>query len=189
MNAKDAILKIRALFEDLPADLSTEVEAKVEFKEYSLKDGSKLNISDLVVDGDVVALDGSPVADGEYILADDTSIQVVGGKIIEIASPKEDVLPEEAPMDTPATDMGKQKMDEDFSALKLENENLSKKIVELEAKVKAGFSQVAELIEALTKVPSSEPIAQPKQNFSKNQNSQDMKLDRIEKYRNALLNK
>jgi hypothetical protein len=188
MNAKDAILKIRALFEDLPADLSTEVEAKVEFKEYSLKDGSKLNISDLVVDGDVVALDGSPVADGEYILADDTSIQIVGSKIIEIASPKEDVLPEEV-MDTPATDMGKQKMDEDFSALKLENENLSKKIVELEAKVKAGFSQVAELIEALTKVPSSEPIAQPKQNFSKNQNSQDMKLDRIEKYRNALLNK
>jgi hypothetical protein len=186
MNAKDAILKIRALFEDLPADIPNEVEAKVEFKEYSLKDGSKVNISDLVVDGDVVALDGSPVADGEYILADDTSIQVVGSKIIEIASPKEDVLPE---LDTPAMDMGKQKMDEDFSALKLENENLSKKIVELEAKVKAGFSQVAELIEALTKVPSSEPIAQPKQNFSKNQNSQDMKLDRIEKYRNALLNK
>ncbi|TSA62704.1 MAG: hypothetical protein D4R41_01655 [Sediminibacterium sp.] len=186
MNAKDAILKIRALFEDLPTEIPNEVEAKVEFKEYSLKDGSKVNISDLVVDGDVVALDGSPVADGEYILADDTSIQVVGSKIIQIASPKEDVLPE---LDTPGTNMGKQKMDEDFSALKLENENLSKKIIELEAKVKAGFSQVAELIEALTKVPSSEPIAQPKQNFSKNQNSQDMKLDRIEKYRNALLNK
>jgi len=62
-------------------------------------------------------------------------------------------------------------------------------VAQLEAKVKNGFSQVAELIEALTKTPNAEPIAQPKQTFGSNVTTKDMKYDRIEKYRNALLNK
>ena len=153
-------------------------------------DGTKVMISELVIGGDVTLADGSQAPVGEYQLADGTSIQVDElGKIIEVASPKEDTMPEEAPV--PA-DMGKkldQKMADEIAALVSENENLKTQVAQLEAKVKNGFSQVAELIEALTKTPNAEPIAQPKNNFSSNVTTKDMKYERLEKFRNALLNK
>ena len=196
MNAKDAIMQIRALFEDMPqveapAPATAPVEeVPVTFAEYSLMDGTKVMISELVIGGDVTLADGSQAPVGEYQLADGTSIQVDElGKIIEVASPKEDAMPEEAPI--PA-DMGKkldQQMADEIAALVSENENLKTQVAQLEAKVKNGFSQVAELIEALTKTPNAEPIAQPRNNFGSNVTTHDMKYSRIEKFRNALLNK
>ena len=88
--------------------------------------------------------------------------------------------------------MGKkmdEKMADEIAALVSENENLKSQVAQLEAKVKNGFSQVAELIEALTKTPNAEPIAQPKQTFGSNVTTKDMKYERIAKFRNALLNK
>ena len=197
MNAKDAIMQIRALFEDMPpvaAPAPAEApksEVPVTFAEYSLMDGTKVMISELVVGGEVTLADGTLAPMGEHQLADGTSIQLDElGKIIEIASPKEDLMPEEvAPVEA---DMGKkldQKMAEEIAALVSENQNLKTQVAQLETKVKNGFSQVAELIEALTKTPNAEPIAQPKQNFGSNVTTHDMKYDRIEKFRNALLNK
>lgn len=197
MNAKDAIMQIRALFEDMPqVEAPAPAEAPVEevpvtFAEYSLMDGTKVMISELAIGGDVTLADGSPAPMGEHQLADGTTIQVDElGKIIEISSPKEDAIPEEAPA-APA-EMGKkldQQMADEIAALVSENENLKSQVAQLEAKVKNGFSQVAELIEALTKTPNAEPIAQPKNNFSSNVTTKDMKYERIEKFRNALLNK
>ena len=193
MNAKDAIMQIRALFEDMPQveAPAPAPEVPVTFAEYSLIDGTKVMISELVVGGEVTLADGKLAPMGEHQLADGTTIQLDElGKIIEIASPKEDLMPEEvAPVEA---DMGKkmdEKMADEITALVSENQNLKTQVAQLETKVKNGFSQVAELIEALTKTPNAEPIAQPKQNFGSNVTTHDMKYDRIEKFRNALLNK
>ena len=105
MNPKDALLKIRALFEDMPqepvvAAAPTEVpapaETKVQMAEYSLVDGTKVMISALEIGGKVEMADGTPAPMGEHQLADGTSIQLdEAGIIIEISSPKEDVIVEE----------------------------------------------------------------------------------------------
>jgi hypothetical protein len=195
MNAKDAIMQIRALFEDMtpvaapaPAEAPIE-EVPVTFAEYSLMDGTKVMISELAIGGQVTLADGTPAPSGEHQLADGTQIELdEAAKIISIETPEAEA---EIADETPA-EMGKkydEKMADEISSLVTENENLKSQVAQLEAKVKNGFSQVAELIEALTKTPNAEPIAQPKQTFGSNVTTKDMKYDRIEKYRNALLNK
>lgn len=203
MNPKDALLKIRALFEDMPqepvvaaapAEVPAPAETKVEMAEYSLTDGSKVMISVLEIGGKVELADGTPVAMGEYILADGTSIQVdEAGLIIEIASPKEDMMPEEEPVApaapvAPAQDVTAMvaEVESKFNAQK---EQLEQKISDLENKVKQGFAQVAELVEALSNVPSSEPTQKSANAFSTYISTNDIKEERIAKYRNAILNK
>jgi uncharacterized protein YuzE len=195
MNAKDAIMQIRALFEDMPqVEAPAPIEAPIEevpvtFAEYSLMDGTKVMISELAIGGVVTLADGTPAPIGEHQLADGTQIELdENAKIISIETPEAEA---EIADETPA-EMGKkmdEKMADEIAALVSENENLKTQVAQLEAKVKNGFSQVAELIEALTKTPNAEPIAQPKNNFSANVTTHDMKYDRLEKFRNALLNK
>jgi len=202
MNPKDALLKIRALFEDMPqepvvAAAPTEVpapaETKVQMAEYSLVDGTKVMISALEIGGKVEMADGTPAPMGEHQLADGTSIQLdEAGIIIEISSPKEDVIVEEpvapaAPV-APAQDVTAlvAEMENKFNAQK---EQLENKISELESKVKQGFAQVAELVEALSNVPSTEPTQKSKNAFSSYISTNDIKEERIAKYRNAILNK
>lgn len=195
MNAKDAIMQIRALFEDMPqVDAPAPAEAPIEevpvtFAEYSLMDGTKVMISELAIGGEVTLADGSPAPMGEHQLADGTQIELdETSKIVSIETPEVEA---EIADETPA-EMGKkmdEKMADEIAALVSENENLKTQVAQLEAKVKNGFSQVAELIEALTKTPNAEPIAQPRNNFGSNVTTHDMKYNRIEKFRNALLNK
>jgi outer membrane murein-binding lipoprotein Lpp len=195
MNAKDAIMQIRALFEDMPqVEAPAPVEAPIEevpvtFAEYSLMDGTKVMISELAIGGQVTLADGTPAPMGEHQLADGTKIELdEAAKILSIETPEAEA---EIADETPA-EMGKkydEKMADEISNLVSENENLKSQVAQLEAKVKNGFSQVAELIEALTKTPNAEPIAQPKNNFSSNVTTHNMKLERLEKFRNALLNK
>ena len=201
MTTKEAIQQIRALFEDVPqvapqeALVAPMVEpiapevTKVEMAEYSLADGTKVMISALEVGGKVELADGTPAPQGEYQLMDGTSIQVDElGIIIEIASPKEDVMPEEpvAPAAPVAPAQDTTAMAEMFAAQK---EELEKKIVELENKVKQGFAQVAELVEALSNTPMSEPTQKSANAFQSYISTNDIKYERLEKYRNAILNK
>ena len=195
MNAKDAIMQIRALFEDMPpVEAPAPAEAPIEevpvtFAEYSLMDGTKVMVSELAIGGEVTLADGTPAPVGQHQLADGTYIVLDdNAKILSIETPEAEA---EVADETPA-DMGKkmdEKMADEIAALVSQNENLKTQVAQLEAKVKNGFSQVAELIEALTKTPNAEPIAQPKQNFGSNVTTHSMKYDRIEKFRNALLNK
>lgn len=195
MNAKDAIMQIRALFEDMPmVDAPAPAPAPIEevpvtFAEYSLMDGTKVMISELAIGGEVTLADGTPAPMGEHQLADGTQIELdETSKIVSIETPEVEA---EIADETPA-EMGKkmdEKMADEIAALVSENENLKTQVAQLEAKVKNGFSQVAELIEALTKTPNAEPIAQPRNNFGSNVTTHNMKYDRIEKFRNALLNK
>ena len=195
MNAKDAIMQIRALFEDMPqVEAPAPMEAPIEevpvtFAEYSLMDGTKVMISEMAIGGEVTLADGTPAPAGEHQLADGTEIVLDdASKILSIETPEAEAKEAE---EVPA-ELGKkyeEKMADEIAALVSENENLKTQVAQLEAKVKNGFSQVAELIEALTKTPNAEPIAQPKNNFGSNVTTHNMKYDRIEKFRNALLNK
>jgi hypothetical protein len=176
-----------------PIEVPAPAETKVQMAEYSLIDGTKVMISALEIGGKVEMADGTPAPIGEHKLADGTSIQLdEAGIIIEISSPKEDVIVEEpvapaAPV-APAQDttaMAAELMAE-FAKQK---SDLEKKIFDLESKVKQGFAQVAELVEALSNVPSTEPTQKSKNAFSSYISTNDIKEERIAKYRNAILNK
>lgn len=201
MNAQEAILKIKALFEDNAAPVEevkaeeTKVEeTKVEMAEYSLMDGTKVEITALEIGGSVTMADGTPAPAGEHQLADGTMIELdENGIIIEISSKEEEVVPE---VDTEIEakkeeDKKIAEMQEQFEAqiaeLKAAKEVSDAKVLELENKVKQGFAQVAELIEALSNVPSADPIQKPS-NFSEFVSNKDIKEERLNKYRQALLN-
>jgi len=85
-----------------------------------------------------------------------------------------------------------QEMAEQFEAMIAEltqAKNVSDaKVLDLENKVKQGFAQVAELIEALSNTPSEDPIKKPN-SFNEFVNTKGIKEQRLEKYRNAILNK
>ena len=186
MNAKDAILKIRALFEDMPTDAPE--PSKVELASYTLMDGTKVNCTELAVGGKVTLEDGNIAPMGEHTLADGTKIQLdEAGVILEIASPMEDEYPEEEMAKM------KKKYDEVTSEFKsqiemlfLQNKELKEKLLALEDKSKQGFSSVISMFEDFSKLPSTDPIQKPTSH--KFEKSGDLKFDRLEKYRNAILN-
>ena len=188
MTAKDAILKIRALFEDMPQE-DAAVETKVKMEEYVLLDGTKVNVSELAIGGVVTLEDGSFAPMGEHTLADGSVIQLdEAGVIIEIASPKEDAMPEEE-----MSKMIDKKVEEMSASFKSqiqslfnENKELKSKIASLEQKSKEGFSSVINMFEDFSKMPSTDPIQKP--TSFKFEKTNDLKFDRIEKYRNAILN-
>ena len=201
MNSKEALKQIRALFEDMPqvveplAPVSPSV-TKVEMAEYSLVDGTKVMISALEIGGIVTMVDGTPAPAGEHQLMDGTSIKVDElGVIVEISSPKEDVIVE-APVEpvAPAAEVAPaqdttamiQELKAEYEKKKME---LDAKIAELESKVKQGFAQVAELVEALSNTPTAEPTQKAANAFQSYVSTNDSKYERLEKYRNAILNK
>jgi hypothetical protein len=200
MNAQEAILKIKALFEDnvapveeVQAEETKVEETKVEMAEYSLMDGTKVEISALEIGG-LVTIEGQPAPAGDHELMDGTEITLdESGKIIEIETKVEEVTPE---VDTELGDKKdyEEKMaelSEQFAAKfaeLIEAKNASDlKVLELESKVKQGFAQVAELIEALSNTPSEDPIQKPN-SFNSFIKTNDIKEARLNKYRNAILN-
>ena len=198
MNPKEALKQIRAIFEDMPqvvepqAPVTPEV-TKVEMAEYSLADGTKVMISALEIGGMVQMADGTPAPAGEHQLMDGTSIQVDElGAIVEISSPKEDVVVEEpvAPAAPVAPAQDTTAMAEELKAEFAEQKSqLEAKISDLESKVKQGFAQVAELVEALSNTPTAEPTQKSANAFQSYVSNNDTKYERLEKYRNAILNK
>ena len=189
MNAQEAILKIKALFEDAPmTEPVVPSEPKVEMMEYSLADGTKVMIDKLEVGGKVTLEDGSNAPLGEHQLADGTMVQVdEAGVIIELSSPKEDIVPEEAPVEA-KQDMRFDELASKFNQVLAFNESLQNRINELEGKVKQGFESVASLIEALSINPTADPVQKPN-SFKAYVSTNDIKEQRINKFRNAILNK
>ena len=200
MNAQEAILKIKALFEDnvapveeVQAEETKVEETKVEMAEYSLMDGTKVEISALEIGGSVT-IEGQPAPAGDHELMDGTEITLdENGIIVEIESKQVEAAPE---VDTEVEakkeeDKKIAEMAEQFEAKiaeLIEAKNASDlKVLELESKVKQGFAQVAELIEALSNTPSEDPIQKPNA-FNSFVKTNDIKEARLEKYRNAILN-
>jgi uncharacterized protein YuzE len=194
MNPQEAILKIKALFDDniAPIEVEAEVapmveETKVEMAEYSLMDGTKVEISALEIGG-LVTLEGEPAPVGDHELMDGTEITLdENGKITAIetkvveASPEVDV---EAGYDKNKEEEMAEAFNAKISELMDANDA---KIAELENKVKQGFAQVAELIEAISSTPTEDPIKKPS-SFTEFVNTKSIKEQRIDKYRQAILN-
>jgi hypothetical protein len=188
MNAKDAILKIRALFEDMPVEEPKEEmpkETKVEMAEYVLEDGTKVMISELAVGGQVTLEDGSKAPDAEHKLADGSSIVTIDGVITEIKQEEPEIEVEIENKDKKIEEMASA-YDAKINEMMEANQKLQDKVNELEAKNKEGFSLVVSMMEEFTKVPSADPIEAPKS--YKFEQSKDIKFDRLNKYRNAILN-
>ena len=196
MNAQEAILKIKALFEDNAAPVEevqaeeTKVEeTKVEMAEYSLMDGTKVEISALQVGGSVT-IEGQPAPAGDHELMDGTEITLdENGKIIAIETKVMEVSPEaevEAKDDKKMEEMAEQ-FNASIAELVEAKRVSDEKVLELEKKVKQGFAQVAELIEALSNTPSTDPIQRPN-SFNSFINTNDIKSQRLDKYRQAILN-
>lgn len=190
MNPKEAILKIRALFEDMPEPMPEEEQLPVEMAEYSLADGTKVMISALEVGGEVKLEDGSAAPDAEHELADGTKIVTEGGIIKEVKAAEEPSVEVEI-------EAGDKKMEEKMAevvaefqskidALATEKAALEAKLADIEKKQKEGFSAVLNLIEEVTKLPQADPTEQP-QSF-KFESSKDVKFERLNRYRNAILN-
>lgn len=200
MNAQEAILKIKALFEDNAAPVKEDEannpkveETKVEMAEYSLMDGTKVEISALEIGG-LVTIEGQPAPAGDHELMDGTEITLdENGKITEIETKVVEASPEVDTEVEAGADYKdkKDEMAEQFEAKiaeLIEAKNASDaKVLELENKVKQGFAQVAELIEALSNTPSEDPIKKPN-SFNEFVNTKGIKEQRLEKYRNAILN-
>ena len=201
MNAQEAILKIKALFEDNAAPVKEDEviepnveETKVEMAEYSLMDGTKVEISALEIGG-LVTIEGQPAPAGDHELMDGTEITLdENGKITEIETKVVEASPEvdtEVEAGADYKDKKLEEMAEQFEAKiaeLVEAKNLSDaKVLDLENKIKQGFAQVAELIEALSNTPSEDPIKKPN-SFNEFVNTKGIKEQRLEKYRNAILN-
>jgi hypothetical protein len=192
MNAQEAILKIKALFDDNILPVEAEVdpmkETKVEMAEYSLMDGTKVEISALEIGG-LVTLEGNPAPVGDHELMDGTEITLdengmitaIETKVVE-ASPEVDV---EAGYDKKKEEEMAEAFNEVISELIKANDA---KIAELENKVKQGFQQVADLIESISKAPTEDPIKKPN-SFTEFVKTNSIKEERINKYRQAILNK
>jgi hypothetical protein len=202
MNAQEAILKIKALFEDNAAPVMEDEannpnvdQTKVEMAEYSLIDGTKVEISALEIGG-LVTIEGQPAPAGDHELMDGSQITLdENGKITEIETKVVEASPEVDTEVEAGADYKDKKIEEmsaqfetKFAEL-TEAKNLSDaKVLDLENKVKQGFAQVAELIEALSNTPSEDPIKKPN-SFNEFVNTKGIKEQRLEKYRNAILNK
>lgn len=199
VNATEILNEIKALFNEQGQDTPNPEEGKVEMADYTLEDGTKIKISALEVGGMVTLEDGTPAPQGEHKLADGTSIQVdETGAIVEIASPKEDTMPEEeTPAPAPApTGMSEEQM----ASLKAELEALiGKKFEEIakanetnvanlnafESKVKEGFGQVTSLLESLVQEPKAEPTEKTSA-FGSFKTNADKKLEQINRFKKAI---
>ena len=193
MTPKEALDKIRALFaEPVPPAEPEAAPAQLEAKEYVLEGGAKVLISDLEVGGMVSLVDdagnATPAPAGEHKLADGTVITVSESGLISGVK-----MPEgEAPM--PEAEM--QKLREELSAVKAENEKLAAAIVETlkRAEFEATMNDITEkmkgLADAVTSVletPAAEPAA-PKDKFERLGPSKDERmstlLDTLSKMKN-----
>jgi len=144
----------------------------------------------------LVTIEGQPAPAGDHDLMDGTQITLdENGKITEIEVKVVEANPEvdtEVEAGADYKDKKMQEMAEQFEA-KIAELNQAKnvsdaKVLDLENKVKQGFAQVAELIEALSNTPSEDPIKKPN-SFNEFVNTKGIKEQRLEKYRNAILNK
>ena len=164
MTPIDFVTKVKELFNDAPVA----TESQVEFVEYTLDNGTTINIDKYEVGGMVTLADGTQAPVGEYILADGTSIQVdETGAIIEIASPKEDAMPEE---DGSVQEMKDKiaKLEEELAATKGQFESQVEKFANQEevatamySKFEAAIKDLASAIEGLANTATADPIDAP----------------------------
>jgi hypothetical protein len=170
MTPKEALDKIKALFSDATPSVTSQndtTSAALEAKEYVLKGGAKVLISDFEIGGmvSVMAEDGTsaPAPAGDHKLADGTTITVDEAGIITAI-----VVPELAPEAPSAEEEMKAKIAQlesqvaNFEAIvkSVQLEFISK-VAQTESKLK----EVGDIVVKLLEVPSAEPTQPVRNNF------------------------
>ena len=168
MNATEILKNIRALFNEAPivapvqpAPVQPVEPATVEFSDYNLKDGTVVSIDKLEIGGAVMAA-GVPALDGDYIMANDSTITVVGGMITEIKE-IEVVQPVELSVPDPR-----------IAQLFEENK-----------KIKESFMQLLSVVESMVKLPAAEPLEAKKTIFTEAQKN---RADKFKELQNTIQN-
>lgn len=196
MTTFEAIQKIKQMFaeagelpaveEQQPAPSAAPLEAQAE---YVLASGAKVVIDKLEIGGKVQLLDEAgnlaPAPQGEHQLADGTKIVLdEAGIIVEIESPKadivEEVLPEAAPAPVEAAeDEMKKKIEEMKAEIEELKKNYKEKMAEHEQKFSKGISDLSDVVIELINTASAKPTEQPKEKFNVHIESKDNKLSRF----------
>lgn len=185
MNVSEAIEKIKVMLSDSTVESPKEKAPEplpMKYESYDLKDGSKIDLTELVVGAMAMLVDasGNSVAapDGEYVLADGTNVTVIDGKVGEISTlAAEAQEPEMSPMDMEA-DAKFDELNATITYLQAENEALKSKLGELESKFNQGFSEMLSVLEGFSKTPVADPIENPKNTFR----IVEPKADKIERF-------
>lgn len=189
MTVKEGIEKIRLMLaSEGEADQveTNEPEAPVSmmsFETYDLKDGSKIDLSNLEVGAEAKLVDesgnSSPAPDGEHELVDGTMITVVGGKVEGIETPQAEApTAEEVGAEMPM-DMSKfNELDGTIENLKAENEALKAKISSIEGKFSQAINDLSDVVLGLASTPGASPIQAPKNSFSQVEKRED-KIERF----------
>ena len=180
MNAKEALDKIRQLFEETaPAAPAVDTApAKMEAKEYVLEDGTKVLVSDLEVGGmvAVVAEDGStsPAPVGEHKVADGTVITVAeNGVITSVAMPAPAGMPEEE-MQAKFAEV-KSSQEAIKISLSAENAALRDELKAMNVKLKG----LADVVASLVEMPAAAPLQEPRNTFSASGATKAEKMQRV----------
>ena len=165
MTPIDFVTKVKELFNDAP--IAT--ESQVEFVEYTLDNGTTINIDKYEVGGMVTLADGTQAPMGEYILADKTVIVVdEAGLVVEIKVPEvEEEMPEE---DGSVQEMKDKiaKLEEELVATKVQCESQVEQFAKQEevatamySKFEAAIKDLASAIEGLANTATADPIDTP----------------------------
>jgi uncharacterized protein YqgV (UPF0045/DUF77 family) len=175
MNFSEAIEKIKVMLaEESPAvaqENAPEAVTELKFETYDLKDGTKIELSSLVIGADAMLMDESGntamAPDGEYELADGTMITVAVGKVEGIETPEAEApTAEEAPMPGEMESDKFESVQAEIDYLKTENQELKAQLEAINTKFSQGFSDVIVALESISKMPSSDPIQAPKNKFA-----------------------
>lgn len=167
MTAKEGIDQIKKLLFGEQPVTAQEAPAQAPAPEQKMQDVKTADGKVLVVDklevGGNVLLDGIAAPDGEYPLEDGTILQVAGGLIVELSSPAEDLIPEEAPAAPAPSEMAQFKAEfEQFKAeFGAQKQAFSAVQSELAAN-KEAFTQLLSVVELMSNASVQQPVVAPK---------------------------
>ncbi len=164
MSPIDFVNKVKELFNEAP--IAT--ESQVEFVEYTLENGTTINIDKYEVGGVVTLADGTLAPMGEHILADKSVIVVdENGVIVEIKTPE---VEEEMPEVDAEQELKEKiaKLEEELAATKGQFEAQNAQFAKQEdivnamySKFEAAIKDLASAIEGLANTATADPIDSP----------------------------
>jgi hypothetical protein len=186
MTTIEALNKIKAMFAEMPSEVATPQEpAAPEFKEYVLKDGTKVKIDKLEVGGSVVLVDEmgneTPAPVGEHELADGSKIVLSeSGVIMEIKMPEVEEAPAEVEVEI-EDEMAKkiQQLEAEVEDLKKKKKEEEMRVSAFESKFSKALSDLTDVIVGLANTPSATATETPKEKFNKHIESNKSKVERF----------
>lgn len=156
---KDLFKKYTSLLKEKGIEVKFSEEEKM--VKADLKDGGTISTTAESWVPGVPVLDesGAPVADGEYILADGTKVEVAGGLLVELYPPQAEEMSAEKTAE--ALEIIAAEQEAQIEVLTEEKANLETSVEEKEAKMSKMSAEIADLkkkVETLSKLPAATSV-------------------------------